>query len=433
MAKIDSAYDYYMATYANREVSRYDSHKKSDLRKVYNDIVKANKESPLYKIANVDDATKYAIDIKEHAKAIQNVVASLSAQYGKSSDAFQKKVAQSSDDENVSVKYVGDGNEENSAEQFSIEVDELATPQKNIGHMLSDNGLSFRPGSYSFDLNVGGSSYEFQYNVNPGETNHDVLTKLSNLVNHSKLGISAEIVTEGDASRLELTSNHTGLAEGEENLFSITPSASNDSMQAMNLLGIHEITEPAHNSSFRLNGTPHSSLSNTFTINNAFELTLNQATAQGASTTIGFKANADAVADNIQTLVDAYNSMISTAKEYADENSTADGNRLYQDLSATSRNRQAQLGDIGLIVAEDGSISIDRELLADAIEPNRAESTFQTLSNFRDLIGSKADNAAVNPMRYVNKVIVAYKNPGHNFNTPYISSIYSGMMLDSVV
>ena len=38
MARIDSAYNYYMSTYANKEVSRYDSHKKSDLRKIYNQI-----------------------------------------------------------------------------------------------------------------------------------------------------------------------------------------------------------------------------------------------------------------------------------------------------------------------------------------------------------------------------------------------------------
>ena len=36
-------------------------------------------------------------------------------------------------------------------------------------------------------------------------------------------------------------------------------------------------------------------------------------------------------------------------------------------------------------------------------------------------------------MNYVNKVVVAYKNPGHNFATPYITSIYSGMMLDNYV
>ena len=79
MAKIDSAYAYYVSNYAHKEVSRYDSHKKSDLRKVYNKIIKANKESPLYKISNLSEAKKYAIDIKESSKNIQNAVASLSA------------------------------------------------------------------------------------------------------------------------------------------------------------------------------------------------------------------------------------------------------------------------------------------------------------------------------------------------------------------
>ena len=78
MARIDSAYDYYISTYAQKKVSRYDSHKKSDLRKVYNQIVKSNKDSPLYKIPNMEAAKRYAIDIKESAKSIQNVVASLS-------------------------------------------------------------------------------------------------------------------------------------------------------------------------------------------------------------------------------------------------------------------------------------------------------------------------------------------------------------------
>lgn len=88
MARIDNAYNYYMSTYANKEVSRYDSHKKSDLRKVYNQIVKKNKESPLYKISDPEEAKRYAIDIKESAKSIQNVVASLSDRYGYFNDSF---------------------------------------------------------------------------------------------------------------------------------------------------------------------------------------------------------------------------------------------------------------------------------------------------------------------------------------------------------
>jgi len=45
----------------------------------------------------------------------------------------------------------------------------------------------------------------------------------------------------------------------------------------------------------------------------------------------------------------------------------------------------------------------------------------------------EAENISINPMNYVNKIVVAYKNPGHNFATPYITSIYSGMMLDKYV
>lgn len=168
MARIDSAYDYYISTYAQKKVSRYDSHKKSDLRKVYNQIVKSNKDSPLYKIPNMETAKRYAIDIKESAKSIQNVVASLSDRYGTFEDSFQKKVAVSSDDAEVGVTYIGDGSENNNAENFSISVKKLAAPQTNVGNYLKDTYHSLPNGSYSFDLNTGSGSYEFQYNVSLG-------------------------------------------------------------------------------------------------------------------------------------------------------------------------------------------------------------------------------------------------------------------------
>ncbi len=85
------------------------------------------------------------------------------------------------------------------------------------------------------------------------------------------------------------------------------------------------------------------------------------------------------------------------------------------------------------MVADNGSVSIDKEILSAAVAPERAGETFETLSGFRDSIGNKAESIAVNPMNYVSKIIVAYKNPGHNFATPYISSIYAGMMLDDYV
>ena len=78
MAVIDSAYQYYLSTYAGSGTSRYDTHKKSQLRAVYNNIVKVNKDSPLYKINFTRDTGRFAIDIKEQARSIENFIAALS-------------------------------------------------------------------------------------------------------------------------------------------------------------------------------------------------------------------------------------------------------------------------------------------------------------------------------------------------------------------
>lgn len=430
MAKIDSAYAYYVSNYAHKEVSRYDSHKKSDLRKVYNKIIKANKESPLYKISNLSEAKKYAIDIKESSKNIQNAVASLSDSYGSFADSFQKKVAVSSDPDSVDVKYVGDGNEENNSDGFDISVDKIATPQINTGNFLNNKALSFVPGNYSFNLDTTNSAYEFQFTVSQGENNSQILNKLSDLINNASLGITSHVIdNSGNESALQLTSSQTGLSESEKYLFSISPTASSDSIAGMKTLGINRVTSEASNSSFTLNGKEHSSLSNTFTINNVFELTLNKETDASTPVSIRFKTNSDAVADNVQILIDAYNGILDTAKEHPSDKSGS--NKLLRDMSSISTSRKASLEYIGLMTSDDGKITIDKDILSNAVQPDRADATFHTLSAFRDMIGDKASSASVNPMDYVPKVVVAYKNPGHNFNTPYISSIYAGMMLDS--
>lgn len=111
--------------------------------------------------------------------------------------------------------------------------------------------------------------------MSTGETNGEVQDKLKRLINASGLGIEADIVHDNSGkAALQLTSMQTGLSETEDSLFSVAPSANAESISMMKQLGIDKVSSPAHNSDFSLNGTAHSSLSNTFTINNAFELTL---------------------------------------------------------------------------------------------------------------------------------------------------------------
>lgn len=437
MAKID-AYAYYLSTYSNIRPTRYDSHKKSDLRKIYNHMVKTNKESPLYKLSNHDAVTKYAIDIKENAKSIQNVVASLSDHYGDFGDSFRKKVAVSSDESSVSVQYIGNGMETEQLEGFQIEVKQLSSPQVNQGNFLKNDSLSFTPGTYTFDLNIGNSSFEFQYTVKKAETNLDVLKKIAGLVNRSNLGISATIHHDSaddeglDTSSLILTSRQSGRSASEQHLFEITPGTNSESIRAMDLLGIDYISKEAENSVFTFNGETFTSLSNSFSINDTFDLSLNKVSEEGKVAEIYFKTDVDAVADNIMSLVSAYNGILNIAENTSPE-ATGDTNKLLTEMGAISRSRRESLGDIGLVVANNGTITIDKDKLEEAIQPDNADTTFTRLTNFKNAIGHKANNVSINPMNYVNKVVVNYKNPGRTFAAPYFSSVYSGMMLDKYI
>lgn len=427
---INSAYNYYLSTYGKSAVSRYDTHKKSELRNVCNNILKINKESPLYKIRNNKQIPTFLIDIKENARQVKNVVSSLSDSGEGLANAFQKKVAVSSDEDIVSATYIGGYDDEDTSVNFDIEVLGLAAPQSNLGNFLSSRSLDFEPGDYSFDLITTTNSYEFQYTVNPDDTNLSIQEKLSRLFNNSGVGLTAEVLTdEKGRSALKLTSKQTGISEHESSLFEINPKASVESIEAMETLGIHHITSRAQNASFIFNGEERSAYSNTFTINKAFELTLKGISPEDTPSRIGFKTSVDAVADNLQELVDAYNGFIETGERYSNG---AQGGRLLRDLRAVSFSHRNELESIGMLVNENGSISIDRDLLSDTIDTKDADGVFSVLDSFKNALSAKANLVSIDPIQYVDKIIVTYKKPGMNFPSPYHSSLYSGMMMDHI-
>ena len=158
-------------------------------------------------------------------------------------------------------------------------------------------------------------------------------------------------------------------------------------------------------------------------------MTLHGTSPEGNPATVGFKTNADAMTDNIQTLVDSYNSVLQTASKYS--KSQPQSIQLYKDMSSAAFAYQSSLEEIGLMVEDDGSISIDNDALRETVSASDYEENLSVLNDFKNLLSVKAKNASLDPMRYVDKVLVTYKNPGKNFATPYITSIYSGMMMDT--
>ena len=427
MAIIDSAYQYYLSTYGHSTVSRYDTHKKSQLRDVYNQIVKINKESPLYKIKNTGDVKRHAIDIKESAKSLQNVISSLTDSAGNLDDVFSKKIAQSSDEDVLTVEYIG--NDDGSASNgFDIQVKQLASNQINRGNYLAPERLDIEPGTYSFDLDTGSRAYEFQYTVNDNDTNASVLRKLTKLVNSTGTNVAATIQTDDYGQiALQLATRQTGIGENETSLFQVIPADSQGSAKAMQVLGLNHITQEAKNSFFLLNGKAHTAYSNTFTVDNQFDVTLHGTNEEDDATRVGFKTNVDAIADNIQRLADAYNHMMDIAQS---QTATQSSNKLARDIGGVARNYHNELEAMGITIDTDSHISIDRNLLADAVTAPDAAENFDALNQFKNSLSKKTAYAFIDPMHYVDKLVVAYKNPGRNFATPYITSIYSGMMLD---
>ena len=427
MALINNSnvYDYYLSTYAKQAgSSRYDTHKKSELRGVYNRMVKTNKDAPLYKMNIDDEALNFVIDLKETARNMQNVVSSLTSEGDDIESVFYKKIAVSTNEDAVDVEYVGDDKNPDTP-VFEVGVKAVATPQINTGNFIPANGRDFEAGSYSFDLDTTSNSYEFQFNVNYDDSNYTVQRKIERLINTSNVGLKAEVITNERAqSALQITSKQTGLADSEEYLFSIS---SGTAWKEINLLGIDKISSPAESSVFTLNGSEHSSLANTFTINQEFEITIKGVTPEDEPAQIGFKANTEAIADSVDNLLTSFNGFLEVGQKYS---SGKGNNQLLNEINSISKNYASELAKVGILINDDMSLSLNKEAMAGVVTGEDAKAAFKTLNKFKDALSREADKTAINPMNYVDKVTVEYKNPGKNFAAPYASSTYSGLLID---
>ena len=125
--------------------------------------------------------------------------------------------------------------------------------------------------------------------------------------------------------------------------------------------------------------------------------------------------------------MDAYNGFIETGENYSD---SPQGNRLLHDLRSISFSHRNDLESIGMMVEDNGTISIDRDLLSETIDTQELGNVFSVLDSFKNSLSARANNVSIDPIQYVNKIIVTNKKPGENFLSPYHSSLYSGMMLD---
>ncbi len=426
MDMINSVYNYYLTTYAgNNKLLSNNAHKKSELREVYNNILRISRKSPLYKLDLNEDVQKYAIDLKENAYSLKEVAESLD------SDSIlkgAKKKANSSNENKITARYIGTESDSDSPD-FDIEVSHLATPQINTGNYLSQNKLNLPRGEYSFDININEYSYELQFKVNDSDTNRTLQDKLARLVNRSDIGITAEVKkNSSNNSALSLTSVSTGLGFKPQ-IFSIVNNSDNLG-DIVDYLGLNQMTTEPSNARFTLNGEERSSSSNTFTINKGFEISLKD-TTDDETVHIGFKPDFDSIMESVSDLTSKYNHVADMAAAKAEGN--GDSSRLTKELTGIYRHHKNSLESVGITSDDAGHLNIDESLVSQAIDDNNIADSLSVITSFTTELGKLADGMSINPMRYVDKTMISYPNPVISFSNPYVTSIYTGMMFNGYI
>lgn len=426
-AVLTSAYNNYLTTYAPKSLTQYDTHKKSELRSVYNSIVKLNKESPWYLPTTSRSTQQYAVALKENARELHNTIAQLGGL--EKSSLLSKKSAFSSDTEIAVATYIGAQIPEDVSPQFNLEVQALASSQENMGLFLKDSKVSLPANTYSFDVVINDMNYEFQFSIGETESNKDVQKRLARLINHSDIGIKASLIEADSRTSLRLISDTTGLPPGKNQVFQISDEHTSKETGAVAYFGLDYISRDASNARFLINGEDRSASSNHFTVGKLFEVELKGISPEGIPTTIGLKPDLESLADNITNLFDGYNSFIKAASAYLDSQSRS--KQLLREMNGITSLYQESLESMGLNLEKDGTVNVDSsKLLQTADESEDISQTFGYIKDFSSMLLNKINQVSLNPMNYVEKTIVAYKNPGHNFVSPYAASAYSGMMFN---
>lgn len=425
---ISSVYSYYLSQYGNKSNSKYDSHTRTQLKYTYSKVVKINSQTPVYKLDLSTAAQKYAIDLKEHARALENITEDLSD--GADGTMTFKKSAVSSNASAVNASYITDFGAASDDESFDINVKQLACSQLNTGNYLQPRSKHIKPGEYSFDLSINDVIYEFQFKVDNSETTNNIQNKIARLINRSNIGLTANIKEDSlGNTAINIESESTGINGTTPVIFSIKSDDANNQL-LIDTLGLDRVTQYPSNAIFDVDGDERSSMSNSITINKAYDVKLSKVTEEPV--TISLKADADSIVESLNELVAGYNNLISVTND-ENNNHFQGTEKLQNEIASIARSYKKQLADSGLSLNKDGTISADKEVIINADNKDALSHIYESLNSFKNSIKEKAEDIALNPMDYVNNKIIAYKNPLRSFPDPYNLSAYTGMMFNGYI
>lgn len=400
----------------------YNKFKKNKNRSIYNAIIKLNTISPLYMFRLSKESQDYALALKKCAIEITSILHQMKSTTNDS--VFNLKKA-SSNNEKIAQVDILDSNYDNLPEEFRLKVNLLATTQINSGNIVSSNNKSLPLGSYAFSIEVENNTYEFEYNITEKTTNKETLIKLLNFINRSEVGIMASFVEnhKNDTVQSILKSPYPG--KSGELAFTIKDLSDASSRGIVEYFGLNNVLQYPTNSIFEINGITKESISNSFTYNKTIKITLNS--VSNKEILISYIADMDSILDRFSIVYNNYNKLIELINNQgrSQRPSIVLKNELYT-IYSDYRN---ELESCGLNLDSEGKMVLDKSIAQYAAGDGTIERLLKNQDGYINRLQYKINQIMLDPMNYLDKTVVTYPNINSPpFNSPYIISVYTGMI-----
>ena len=135
--------------------------------------------------------------------------------------------------------------------------------------------------------------------------------------------------------------------------------------------------------------------------------------------------------EQIDSFIDAYNSLVNLANN--NDRSRPGTRNLLSDISGIVEKHKIELGDAGLTIDASNHIIKDIDILNDSVKNGNFTRLFNGISSFKDDIAKTTARLTLDPMAYINKLIVTYPNikDKASLGTPYTKSLYSGLIYNN--
>ena len=246
----------------------------------------------------------------------------------------------------------------------TVVVNNVATAASWYSNAVASSSTTLAAGSFTIQV---GSGPATQIQIGTGQ---DTMDELASYINTQNLGVTANVVNDSSGARLSIVSSNTGTAN------------------AVNITGASGLTftqaSSGQDASLTVDGIPIDSASNTVSgAINGVTLNLVGANPQEA-VTVGIAPDSSSVSQAISDFVSAYNTAIGDVNtQYTVSASNQEGplagdptvemlqNALLSSGSYTSgQSGVSTLGDLGITMNKDGTLTLDTSTLNSALQNN---------------------------------------------------------------